>query len=426
MWGIVIGTLCSGALASLSAKTLYQTQSVGWCGSETVFAKPYFLTMAMFIGEACCLAGYYLFVRPKLQREAVQPQPASHAAAAASSASSSQLSAPLLDDDNTPLPVSSSSSPTSPLPPCPTWFFLILCSFDLTASTLNFIGLLWVSASINQMFRGSMAVFVALFSVCVLRRRLLQEQWVAIGIVVLGLFSVGFSSYLQPSHAQSGLPSTSLVFLGILLIVLSAALNSFQNVVEELLMKKLVNYSMPHPLEIVGWEGVYGTLLSGLVMLPAVHYIPGGDCGGRQENSIDTLYQLRNPAVLFLVLAYIAGLGTMNYTSMELSRLLSAVVRNLVSAMRTVLVWLVSVLLFYAVGQQYGERLGLWSIVELCGFVLLIGGSILYSRGRERTAKDKVKHSSSGKAEKEEEEGEVDEDDVAINGVHNQAPTFPV
>jgi drug/metabolite transporter (DMT)-like permease len=217
------------------------------------------------------------------------------------------------------------------------------------------------------------------------------------------------------------------VFLGILLIIAGSALNSFQNVVEELLMKMLKNYQEPHPLEIVGWEGVYGTLLSGLVMLPIVYYLPGDDCGGRQENSLDTLYQLRNPAVLFLLLAYIGGLGCMNYTSMELSRLLSAVVRNLVSAMRTVLVWLVSVFLYYAVGQEYGEQLGLWSIVELCGFVLLIAGSLLYAREKERTAKVKVK-GLDGKEAADEEEGEYEDedDDVEINGVHNRAPMAPV
>jgi hypothetical protein len=123
-----------------------------------------------------------------------------------------------------------------------------------------------------------------------------------------------------------------------------------------------------------------------------------------------------------LVLAYIAGLGWMNYSSMELSRLLSAVVRNLVSAMRTVLVWLVGVGLYYMVGEQYGERLGLWSLVELCGFFMLIAGSLLYAREKERTAKAHVRDGSVEDDEEEEEE----EDEIAINGAHNRAPVMPV
>ena len=385
---------------------------------------PLAVLQAMFIGEACCLPIYHLVVKRSQQRQAVAPQSAA-----------GQYNSPLLDDDDSPLPATSSADPIvptgadgKPLPSCPTWFFLVLCSCDLAASTLNFIGLLYVSASLNQMFRGSMAVFVALFSLCFLRRRLLFEQWVAIGIVVLGLTAVGFSSYLEPA-ADDGLAtpvSTSLVFFGLLLILAGSALNSIQNVIEELLMKMLTSYREPHPMEIVGWEGVYGTLLSALIMLPAVYYLPGDDCGKRQENSLDTLYKLQNPKVLLLVVSYIAGLGCMNYSSMELSRLLSAVVRNLVSAMRTVFVWIVSVLLFYAVGPQYGEKLGLWSVVELCGFILLIGGSVLYSQGKERTLKGPAAagHSKSFDGAEDAEDEDEDED-VAINGVHNRAPILP-
>jgi hypothetical protein len=156
MWFIIVATLCSGAIASLSAKTLYQVNTIGLCDDKktVLFQKPYFLTMAMFIGEACCLAGYYFFVRPKLQKDAVQP----------SGGPSNRLDASLLDDDDEPFstsaPVPASSSTGSdledkePLPPCPTWFFLALCCFDLTASTLNFVGLLWVSASLNQVTRS--------------------------------------------------------------------------------------------------------------------------------------------------------------------------------------------------------------------------------------------------------------------------------
>ena len=151
MWFIIVTTLCAGAIASLSAKTLYQVNTVGLCDDKgsVPFQKPYFLTMAMFIGEACCLAGYYLIIRPKLKKEAIQ----------SSGGASNRLDASLLDDDE-PFSTSASAPDASskgedveekePLPPCPTWFFLALCCFDLTASTLNFVGLLWVSASLNQ------------------------------------------------------------------------------------------------------------------------------------------------------------------------------------------------------------------------------------------------------------------------------------
>lgn len=382
-WTVVLGTLVAGAVASLAAKTLYQIKVSDSCQGS--FQKPFFLTCAMFIGEMMCLGYYQLFVSPKTSFAARR-----HRRAQASLLDAPVAGGALIDevDDIEPAAygVSDDESQVAPvdLPSVPVWFFLILCTFDLTASTLNFVGLLWITASLNLMFRGSMAVFVALFSVCLLRRRLQVVQWVSVAIVVAGLGTVGFSSYLKPKNPDEDETEVSSgeIVIGVMLTLASAVLNSFQNVVEELLMKMLSNYAEPHPLEIVGWEGVFGTLLSGFVMLPAVHYIGGSDCG-RQEDAIDTLKQFHDPLVCMLVLAYVFGLALMNYFSMELSRLLSAVVRNLVSGVRTVLVWIISVILYYAVGKSYGEQIGLWSIVELCGFVLLIGGSVLYSKAKE-------------------------------------------
>jgi len=377
---VVFGTLVAGAVAALAAKTLYQIHTDSCQGA---FQKPFFLTCAMFIGEAMCLAYYHLFVSPKTSFAARRHR-------REQALLDAQPNNGMLDEEdvfNAPAVANEvSDEDSSPsLPSVPVWFFLILCTFDLTASTLSFIGLLWITNSLSLMFRGSMAVFVALFSVCLLRRRLALVQWISIAIVVAGLATVGFSSYLKPKDDDDGTGASGFeIALGIILTLASSVLNAFQNVIEELLMKMLSNYAEPHPLQIVGWEGIFGTMLSAFVMLPIVAHVPGSDCGHVQEDSIDTLKQFKDPLVVFLVLSYILGLAFMNYFSMELSRLLSAVVRNLVSGVRTVLVWGVSVILYYAVGPSYGEQIGMWSIVEACGFVLLIGGSVLYSKAKEK------------------------------------------
>jgi len=381
---VLFAVLVSGAVAALTAKTLYQIHTDS---CQKSFQKPFFLTCAMFIGEALCLGYYHLFVSPKTSFAARRHR-------REQALLDAQPNGILDEEEVYQPPAEASDEEAAPaLPSVPVWFFLILCTFDLTASTLSFIGLLWITNSLSLMFRGSMAVFVALFSVCLLRRRLAIVQWISIAIVVAGLATVGFSSYLKPKDADDANTASGFeIALGIILTLASSMLNAFQNTIEELLMKMLSNYAEPHPLEIVGWEGVFGTMLSAFVMLPIVAHVPGNDCGGVQEDSIDTLKQFQDPLVVFLILSYILGLAFMNYFSMELSRLLSAVVRNLVAGVRTVLVWGVSVILYYAVGPSYGEQLGLWSIVEACGFVLLIGGSVLYSKAKETQlpAKDGV------------------------------------
>lgn len=49
------------------------------------------------------------------------------------------------------------------------------------------------------------------------------------------------------------------------------------------------------PLLIVGWEGVFGTAIMALIMLPIVYFLPGVDGEGLHENSIETLHVSDSP-----------------------------------------------------------------------------------------------------------------------------------
>ena len=49
------------------------------------------------------------------------------------------------------------------------------------------------------------------------------------------------------------------------------------------------------PLLIVGWEGVFGTAIMALVMLPIVYFLPGVDGEGLHENSVETLHVSASP-----------------------------------------------------------------------------------------------------------------------------------
>lgn len=56
------------------------------------------------------------------------------------------------------------------------------------------VGLLFVPVSVYQMLRGALVLFVGLFSVLFLGRRLARAQWMALATVMLGVAVVGFSS----------------------------------------------------------------------------------------------------------------------------------------------------------------------------------------------------------------------------------------
>jgi hypothetical protein len=62
---------------------------------------------------------------------------------------------------------------------------------DIMGTTLVNVGLIMVPASIYQMVRGFLVVFVGLFSVIFLKRRLTFSQWGGLFLVVLGVSLVG-------------------------------------------------------------------------------------------------------------------------------------------------------------------------------------------------------------------------------------------
>jgi hypothetical protein len=73
---------------------------------------------------------------------------------------------------------------------------------DILGTTLMNAGLLFVAASIYQMTRGALVLFVGLFSVIFLRRHLGGWKWASLFIVVAGVALVGLAGVLetQPGH----------------------------------------------------------------------------------------------------------------------------------------------------------------------------------------------------------------------------------
>jgi len=368
-------TLLSGTFSAISNKVLYNWDTQGLDHEVGPFKKPYFMTLMMFVGEAMCL--FYKLVydwqTSRNKRAVINSQTAMNGSDTLTNGDSpkSGLSAPLLANSTGRMSVSSDPANRPHL-----GVFVILTLFDLSASTLNGVGLIWVTASANQMLRGSMIFFTGVFSVLIFRRNLKRMQWVGIGIVMLGLVLVGAAGMLRPQ--DPGAASASNVFVGILLVLSGSALNSLQNVFEE----KLLKGASVDPLEIVGWEGCIGSLLCIFVMLPIVQAIPGSDQGS-VENSQDTLMMLTgNARMTVVVLGYSVALALMNFYSQVVTKVMTAVHRMLISTCRVVLVWLVDLVIYYGIpgGQPYGEFLDVYSLLQFLGFLFLVGGTAVYIR----------------------------------------------
>jgi drug/metabolite transporter (DMT)-like permease len=160
---------------------------------------------------------------------------------------------------------------------------------DIAGTTLMNVGLLFVAASIYQMTRGALVLFVGLFSVVFLRRKLFAYQWFALVLVVLGVGIVGLAGAIfnddkaTPSalaHAadpsliavkrivvEARTPEGVRAIIGVFLIAGAQIFTATQFVLEEYILE---HFAL-EPLKVVGWEGLFGFLVTllGMVVLYA-------------------------------------------------------------------------------------------------------------------------------------------------------------
>lgn len=384
-WLLIIGTLLSGTISGITSKVLYSYEADGECGRHK-FNKPYFLTMAMFIGEALCLlfyfGGRYLDSRKTAPLDShftsIQKHDGGVIGQPLMNALSESPASP-----STPSDSEGSSNQQSAARP-PRYYFLILSCFDLSATCLSLVGLKYIDLSTYSMLRGSMVVFTVIFSALILRAKYAPKQIASIVVVVLGLTVVGCVGFLRTRFPASNTPSSdgdshtiTDQAIGLTLVTLGSGLNAAQNVVEELLLKK---YVVPvHPLEVVGWEGVFGLMTSSFILLPVLTRIPGDDCG-QQEDTLDSLKMMGNDGgVIGLVLPYLLALAFMNWSSVAISQVLTAVHRQLATAVRTALIWMVDLFIYYVISTSIGEYWDNWSWLQLVGFGVLMSGTISFS-----------------------------------------------
>jgi len=169
---------------------------------------------------------------------------------------------------------------------------------DIAGTTLMNVGLLFVAASIYQMTRGALVLFVGLFSVIFLKRHLGGWKWASLFIVVLGVALVGLAGVfgnkerpVDPGHGDGHVKAelmgrgfamltrgvqevagmaqehTALeTLVGIMLIAGAQIFTATQFVLEESIMEK---YEL-EPIKVVGWEGFFGMVVT-LILMGILH-----------------------------------------------------------------------------------------------------------------------------------------------------------
>jgi protein-S-isoprenylcysteine O-methyltransferase Ste14 len=254
-------------------------------------------------------------------------------------------------------------------------------AFDLLATAFACIGILYLPASIWQMLRGACLIFSAIFSITFLKRKLEMYHWFGLAICVVGIVSVGYAGVLSSNAAAAaestdGSGSMGGVLFGIGMVLLGQIVQAAQVIAEEWLMKDVDLPSM----QIIGWEGIWGSLMMLGIVYPVLWILPGQD-HGHQEDLPDTFVMLSNNPQLFVCfMVYLFSCATFNATGIAVTGALSAVHRMMLDASRTTVIWGFGLIVhyYYDPSSPFGEQWTVYSPLQMLGFLVLVVGQATY------------------------------------------------
>lgn len=313
-WFLIAGMLFTGSLNTILTK-LQDSVCVEKCDTDKpiYFEQPMIQTLNMFIGEIICLF-WWLFYKSNNEYVLLTSEEGNN---------NSIVSSLLL-------------------------IFPAAC--DSMSSTLMNIGLMFTSASIFQMLRGSIVIFTGIVSTIFLNVRYNLNQWLSLMIIFLGITVVG------TSHFNATGDNT---LVGIILIISAQIFSASQYVLEE---KILVQYNV-EPLLAVGLEGIFGMIIMTII---AISF--------QLTHTIDTwkgLHQLISYPSLYLPsLGIVLSISLFNWFGLCITKNISSTSRSTIDICRTLIIWIVSLSLHWETFK--------W--LQVIGFSIMICGIFIFNK----------------------------------------------
>ena len=316
--------LLFGSIGSIMTKWADTQVALSADGTVKDFAHPYVQNMVMFWCELLCLVAFQATVLYKTKVQGAPLKPGVDIA----------------------------------VEPCNRLAFMVPAMLDLLSSGMMYVGMTLTSVSVYQMLRGASILWAGLLSRVWLKRRFQNYEWLGMILVTLGLACVGLASTI---FTAKGAKQEKNPFLGDIIIFASQAVSAACTVSEE----RIFRLYSPHPLQLMGWEGVFGTAVMAIVLGAMLFN------GGRPDDVYDWGVQVGNSwqAQTWLVCT-LCTLSTYNGAGQAITKYVSATARVVLDALRTVVVWAAGMLWF-------GEK---FNFLQLVGFILLVSGTFIFRR----------------------------------------------
>ncbi|KAK2032776.1 integral membrane protein [Colletotrichum zoysiae] len=337
------------------------------------FNQPVLQTAQMFVGEMGCwlVVGLMTLYRRYVSR----PSPTSDGYQAVNTNDTDEATAALVSNPNG-IPKLREQEQGSILRGPRILLLALPAICDILGTTLMNIGLLLVVASIYQMTRGALVLFVGVFSVVFLKRRLFLFQWLSLVGVVVGVALVGLAGAIYHENksktevaADEGSPKSNafLTVVGVLLIAGAQIFTATQFVLEEWILER----SAIEPIRVVGWEGLFGFVVTvfGMVVL---HFAIGRTAAGKNGyfDMAEGWRQLtQNRAIGLSSILIMISIGGFNFFGLSVTRSVSATSRSTIDTCRTLFIWIVSL----------GLRWETFKWLQVAGFALLVYFTFLFN-----------------------------------------------
>ena len=338
-YGILIFVLglVSGTFSAVLCKVAYDTTSVTLDGSTELFQKPICLLLLMFTGMVPAI---FIWL----------------------------VGQSMLD------PADRETISTKSMA-----ILVIPCLCDLFCTLLLLIAQVYITASMWQMLRGSVIVITALLKRFTLNHHLRMHMWLGILTIAVAMLIVASVSLFETTASDDATTVSSNARLGITLVLVGCLAQGVQYVFEEKVMSG--SESVP-PLVVIGFEGLWGTFLTLVVIYPLAYYIPGDDMGS-YENPWNSLHMITSSPVLAAVLVgFVATVTCYNCAVIYVTKYLSAIWHAILDNFRPISIWMLDLSLFYyflpntAYGEQWMNP-GSW--VQMGGLAILLFGTAVYN-----------------------------------------------
>lgn len=244
--------------------------------------------------------------------------------------------------------------------------------FECVAFCLGTYSQILMALSLAMIMKGAKVVFSAIFTVTFLKRKLMPFHWASVGLCLVGLAVAGGSEYLNNSD------NIGTIMLGVSMMLGCECFKAFHIIFDE----KMFKHNKCDVTFVVGMEGIYSCILLIPMVLLAWLVIPGND-GGSFENLDDTFHRIANSSTISGILCvYPITVLLVTIAGAMVTKHLSGVHNALISVTRSILIWALELIFYYAapesLARMYGQPWGPFTYLKLIGFVCVIVATLIY------------------------------------------------